>query len=210
MVVMFEDRVDAARKLCPKLKKYENNIDVVVGLTRGGVVIAKVISDVLKLKLTTVVVKKIGAPGNSEFAVGAMVSTKDVYWNEEIVKELKITDWEKEYLLSQKEKEVKSLEKKLKIKTKPFEYKDKNAIIVDDGVATGATVIAAAIYLKSNKAKELILATPVISSDIILNIKKYFDIVIYLRSATNFYAIGEFYKHFEQVSDEEVAKILRI
>ena len=83
-------------------------------------------------------------------------------------------------------------------------------MIVDDGVATGATVIAAAIYLKRSKARELILATPVISSDIIVNIKKYFDTVIQLRSVGNFYAVGQFYKHFEQISDEEVTRILNI
>jgi len=211
MVVMFEDRVDAARKLCVKLKKCKGSKNtIVVGLTRGGVVVAKVISDSLRLKLKALVVKKIGAPGNSELAIGALVSAKDVYWNEDFVKELKVTDWEKEYLVAQKEREIRQLEKELKIKTKPFEYKNKNVIIVDDGVATGATVVAAAKYLKRNKAEKIILATPVISSDILRDISKYFDTVIFLKSVADFYAVGEFYRSFEQVSNEEVARILTI
>jgi len=206
---MFKDRADAAIRLCSKLKKFKDSKNtIVVGLTRGGVVVAKVISDSLRLNLEVLVIKKIGAPGNSELAIGALASAEDVYWNEDLVKELKITDWEKEYLVSQKEKEVREFEKELKIKTKPFEYKDKNAIIVDDGVATGATVIAAAKYLKRNKAEKIILATPVISSDVLRDISKYFDTVIFLKAATDFYAVGEFYKSFEQVSNEEVARIL--
>jgi putative phosphoribosyl transferase len=209
MVVMFEDRADAAKKLCVKLKKCKDSKNtIVIGLTRGGVIVAKIISNSLRLKLKALVVKKIGAPGNSELAIGALASAKDVYWNEDFVKELKVTDWEKEYLVSQKEKEVEQLEKELKIKTKPFEYKDKNVIIVDDGVATGATVLAAAKYLKRNKAKKITLATPVISSDILRDINKYFDRVIFLKSVANFYAVGEFYRSFEQISNEEVAKIL--
>jgi putative phosphoribosyl transferase len=209
MVVMFEDRADAARKLCQKLKKYKDTKDtIVVGLTRGGVVTAKVISDFLGLKLKALVVKKIGAPGNSEFAIGALVSAKDVYWNEDTVKELKVKNWEKEDLVSQKEKEVRELERQLKIKTTPFEYKDKNAIVVDDGVATGATVIAAAKYLKRNKAREIILATPVISFDILGNIKNYFDVAISLKLVPDFYAVGQFYRSFDQVSNKEVAQIL--
>jgi len=209
MVVMFEDRVDAARRLCLKLKKFKDSKNtIVVGLTRGGVVTAKVISDVLGLELKALVVKKIGAPGNPELAIGALASTKDVYWYEGLLKELKIADWEKQYLVLQKAKEIRQLGKELKLKITPFEYKDKNVIIVDDGVATGATVVAAAKYLKRNKAVKITLATPVISSDVLRDISKYFDRLIFLQSVADFYAVGEFYRSFKQISNEEVAKLL--
>lgn len=209
MVVMFEDRVDAASKLCQKLKKYKDSKDtIVVGLTRGGVVTAKVIADFLKLKLKALVVKKIGAPGNPEFAIGALVCAKDVYWNEDSLRQLQVSKLEKEELVRQKEKEVQELGRELKLKVTPFEYKDKNAIVVDDGVATGATVIAATKYLKRNKVRKIILATPVISSDILEIIKKYFDSTIFLNSSVDFFAVGQFYKHFDQVSNQEVRQIL--
>ena len=206
---MFEDRVDAANKLCPKLKAFSGNKDViVVGLTRGGVVTAKAISDCLKLKLKALVVKKIPAPSNEELAIGAMASSKDLYWNKGLLKELNIGSGDKAKLVLQKQNEIKILEKELGIKKQNKDFRGKTIILVDDGVATGASVIAAQKYLKKNKAKKIILATPVIALDTLVNIKRYFDRIFYLIKRRDFYAVGEFYNNFEQISNEEVAKIL--
>ena len=206
---MFEDRVDAANKLCPKLKAFSGNKDViVVGLTRGGVVTAKAISDCLKLKLKALVVKKIPAPSNEELAIGAMASSKDLYWNKGLLKELNIGPGDKAKLVLQKQNEIKILEKELGIKKQNKDFRGKTIILVDDGVATGASVIAAQKYLKKNKAKKIILATPVIALDTLINIKRYFDRIFYLIKRRDFYAVGEFYNNFEQISNKEVAKIL--
>ena len=208
-MAMFEDRVDAANKLCPKLKAFSGNKDViVVGLTRGGVVTAKAISDCLKLKLKALVVKKIPAPSNEELAIGAMASSKDLYWNKGLLKELNIGSGDKAKLVLQKQNEIKILEKELGIKKQNKDFRGKTIILVDDGVATGASVIAAQKYLKKNKAKKIILATPVIALDTLVNIKRYFDRIFYLIKRRDFYAVGEFYNNFEQISNEEVAKIL--
>lgn len=206
---MFEDREDAGLRLCPKLKKFLNKKDcVIVGLTRGGVVTAKAISSFFGLPLRALVVKKIGAPQNPELAIGATVSLKDVYWDLDLLKRFNISNKEKRILITQKLKEVKTLKKVLKIKRAEFELKNKTVILVDDGVATGASVIAAAKYLKRVKVKNIILATPVIAADTLVNIKKYFDIVVYLHKRTDFYAVGQFYYNFEEISDQEVASIL--
>lgn len=211
MVAMFEDRVDAANKLCPKLKKFSDRKDtIVVGLTRGGIVTAKVIADFLNLKLKALVIKKIPASDDEELAIGAMISSKDIYWNKKLLKNLNIKIGDKLELIAKKEKEIKQQEKELKIKRRKDEFKNKNVILVDDGVATGASVIAAALYLKKNKAKKIILATPVIAFDTLLKIKKYFDLQFYLIKAKRFYAVGEFYNNFEQISNEKVARILNI
>lgn len=208
---MFEDRLDAGFKLCPKLKKYSDKKDViVVGLTRGGVITAKAISDFLHLKLYALVVKKISAPENKELAIGAMASKTSVYWNREIVKDLKLTKNQKEELIMQKEKEIKTLTKFLGLKTYKKEFKNKRIILVDDGVATGATVVAASLYLKSVKVKKIIISSPVIAYDTFNNIKKYFDNIICLIKSGDFYAVGQFYKNFPQISDQEVARILTI
>lgn len=206
---MFEDREDAGLRLCPKLKKFLNKKDcIIVGLTRGGVVTAKTISSFFGLPLRALVVKKIGAPQNPELAIGATVSLKDVYWDLDLLKRFNISNKEKRILITQKLKEVKTLKKVLKIKKVEFELKNKTVILVDDGVATGASVIAAAKYLKRVKVKNIILATPVIAADTLVNIKKYFDIVVYLQKRTDFYAVGQFYYNFEEISDQEVARIL--
>lgn len=114
---MFEDREDAGRKLCPKLKKFLSKKDcVVIGLTRGGVITAKKISSALNLPLKALVVKKIGAPQNPELAIGAIVSLKDTYWDLKLLKSFNIAEEEKKVLVLQKLKEVKALQKILKIK----------------------------------------------------------------------------------------------
>lgn len=206
---MFEDREDAGLRLCPKLKKFLNKKDcVVVGLTRGGIVTAKKVSSLLNLPLKALVVKKIGAPQNPELAIGAIVSLKDIYWDLDLLKRFNISNKEKKILITQKLKEVKTLEKVLKIKNQEKELKNKTVILVDDGVATGASVIAAAKYLKRVKVKNIILATPVIAADTLVNIKKYFDTIVYLEKRTDFYAVGQFYYNFEEISDEKVAIIL--
>ncbi len=206
---MFEDREDAGLRLCPKLKRFLNKKDcIIVGLTRGGVVTAKKISSSLNLPLRALVVKKIGAPQNPELAIGAIVSPKDIYWDLKLLKSFNVSEIEKKVLAFQKLKEVKALEKILKIKKRVIDFKNKNVILVDDGVATGASVITAAKYLKRVKVKNIILATPVIAADTLVNIKKYFDTVIYLQKRRDFYAVGQFYYNFEEISDEKVAIIL--
>lgn len=206
---MFEDRTDAANKLCPKLSKFSDNKDtIVVGLTRGGVVTAKVISNCLNLKLKAITIKKIGAPGNSELAIGAIISKKDIYWNEDLCKDLEIDENKKRELILEKEKELKNLADKLQFAANEDEYKGKVIILTDDGVATGVSVITAAKYLKKYGAKKIILATPVIALDTLSNIKDYFDDIVYLEGKEDFYSVSEFYNNFEQISDKKVANLL--
>ncbi len=206
---MFEDREDAGLKLCPKLKKFFSKKDcIIIGLTRGGVITAKEISSSLNLPLKAIVVKKIGAPGNNELAIGAIISLKDIYWDLKTVKSSNLSVKEKHILALEKLKEVRKLQKILKIKKRGNEFENKTVILVDDGVATGATVVAAAKYLRGVNVGKIVLATPVIAADTLNNIKKYFDKVIYLEKRDDFYAVGQFYLNFEEISDEEVASIL--
>lgn len=207
---MFKDRTDAANKLCPKLSRFSDKKDTfVVGLTRGGVVTAKVISKYLNLKLKAITIKKIGAPANRELAIGAIISDKDVFWNESLCKKFGIDKNKKRKLILEKEKELKNLSKRLGLKTREDEYKGKVVILADDGVATGISVITAARYLRKIGANKIILATPVIALDTLSNINKYFDKIVYLKGKEDFYSVSQFYNNFEQISDEKVAKILK-
>lgn len=206
---MFENREDAARKLTIKLRKIIQGKDfVIAALTRGGVVLGKVIADYFKLPLEALVVKKLGAPHNPELAIGAVGPKGITYFDEELIESLSVTRDYQQSEVFEKSKEVKNLEKILKIKPKSLRIKNKKVIIVDDGVATGATVMCAYNFLKNEEAKTIILATPVIAKDTFNSIKKYFDRVVSLHVASEFYAVGEFYRNFPQISNEEVSSIL--
>src|SRR5258708_2828034 len=129
-------------------------------------------------------------------------------WNEELIERLRISKEEKEKL-----KVLKSVERNVQENAlrgnKPLEISGKTVILVDDGVATGASVLAAWKFLKKEEAKRVILAVPVIASDTLRDIKKYFDMIIALKIKRNFYAVGEFYKNFPQVENEEVVRLLK-
>lgn len=205
---MFEDREDAGRKLTAKLKKIIQKDFLVAALTRGGVVLGKVIADYFKLPLEALVVKKLGAPHNPELAIGAVGPKGITYFDEDLIEDLGVTKDYKKFVVWEKSKEVASLEKMLKGNRKPLDFRDKTVILVDDGVATGATVMCAYNFLRNEKAKTIILATPVIAKDTLSSIKKYFDRVVSLHIASEFYAVGEFYRNFPQIEDKQVKALL--
>ncbi len=206
---MFEDRVDAGVRLCQKLSIYSERMNfIVVGLLRGGLIPAKVISDKLNLKLFPLMVKKIPTPNNSELALGAMISPKETYLNNDLIKDLKISDLELNKIIIQKWIELRFIRSKYKINKK--EFKNKNVLLVDDGVATGATVLVSQEYLRKNGARDIILATPVIATDTFNIVKKHFDAIIYLIKVKDFNSVGQFYKNFNQVADKEIEQILNI
>lgn len=207
---MFEDREDAARKLTIKLKKIIQKDFAIAALTRGGVVLGKVIADYFKLYLEALVVKKLGAPDNPELAIGAVGPKGITYFDQDLIENLGVTEDYKKLAVWEKSKEVASLEKVLEGNRKPLDFKNKKVILVDDGVATGATVMCAYNFLKNEKAKTIILAIPVIAKDTLSSIRKYFDRVVSLHTASEFYAVGEFYRNFPQISNEEVASLINL
>ncbi len=204
---MFLDREEAGEKLCFKLEKYVRDRNcIVIALARGGVVLGKVIADYFKLPLDVLVIKKVGAPRNSELAIGAVGPKNTVYWNNDLCQVLGIGKTEKLELKKAKESARKEQESLLPIKN--IGLSGKSVILVDDGIATGATAIAAGKFLKKEKAKETILAVPVMPNDALVDIKRYFDIVCVLKKVNFFYAVGQYYKNFPQIENEEVARIL--
>lgn len=206
---MFEDREQAGSLLARKLKKVAKGEGfVVVALLRGGIVLGKKISDYLKIPLFPLAVKKIGAPLNPEMGIGAVTFDKTYYFNENIIRDLDISADYRETILGSKYKEAKLLQKEVEENTEKISVRGKNVIVVDDGVAIGNTVICASLYLKKQKVKKIILATPVIGKDGINNIKKYFDRVISLKIVNNLSSVSEFYKYFPQVENREVIGIL--
>ena len=207
--MLFKDRKDAGDQLAVKLTKFFKLKDtVILALPRGGVVVAKEISKALNLPLDIIVPRKIGAPYNNELAIGAICEGV-IFVNTELVSLLQIDE---SYIKNTVEIEKKeSIRRKLTYRKgkKELHLENKNVIIVDDGIATGATVIASIKYLKTKKTNRIILAVPVAPADIIPELESICDEVICLYAPSSFMAIGQFYENFPQTSDEEVISLLQ-
>lgn len=204
---MFLNREEAGKRLALYIfgDGQAKNASI-VAIPRGGVVVGSVVSEFLKIPLSVLIVKKISIPKSPELAIGATGSDGIVFWDEDIVRSLNLTSDEQEKALLTTREIIKSREKRLNLKM-PY-VKGKTVYLVDDGVATGATVTAAALILKKMEAKKIILAVPVITKKTMRYLKKYFDKIIAVEEPRDFSAVGEFYTEFPQVEDAEVAKII--
>lgn len=214
----FFDRVDAAKQLTEQISEFLIRRDLssekilVFAIPRGGVVVGDIIASALHLDLDIVVTKKIGAPYNPELAIGAVMPDGSFYGNQHIINALKI---DSSYIDSERIRQKKEIEHRMHAFRGSIEYnvnfKDKIVILVDDGIATGATMIAAVEWLKREKhPKKLIIAVPVAPKDEIVEIlKRIADYVIILQEIRDFQAVGQFYENFQQVGDNEVKEILK-
>lgn len=204
----FKDRREAGRKLAETLEEYKNSKDaILLALPRGGVVVADEIAKELNLPLDIVVPRKIGSPQNPEYAIGAITETGEGVWNKG-----EIEDIDKEWLEKEIEKEKDEAKRRLKIYRggkPPLALKNKIVILIDDGIATGLTLLAAIKSVKKQNPLKIIVAAPVGASDSVQIIKKEVDEVVCLYTPTFFGAVGSFYEEFGQTSDEEVINILQ-
>lgn len=202
--MIFPNRKEAGFLLSEKLQRFHHDPrSIVLSIARGGVVVGAEIAKNLHLPLDIVVIKKVRAPGNPELAIGAVAPRSAQFVNWELALRSGV---EQEYLdreLSERKKEVEEKVKKFKISNYPTSYK--TIILVDDGVATGATIMAALRYI--GRKVKVILAVPVITRGIYDTLESKIEIVA-LAVPHTFNAVGEFYKEFPQVTDEEVLKML--
>lgn len=207
--MFFVDRQEAGIKLSQKLNQYRNQPKtIVLAIPRGGVVIGRVLADKLNLPLDIVVSKKIGAPKNSELAIGAVDEDGEMVLNEYLVAQLNVG---KSYLQQQvklKKEEIKRCLNLFRRGKPALVLKNKRVILADDGIATGATLEAAINWLKKKKIKEIILAVPLASPESLAKLKGVVDKTIVISKPVNFTAVNQFYKCFPQVTDGEVKRIL--
>lgn len=202
---MFENREDAGRLLAKRFKNLNGNL-IVLAIPRGGVVVGKILSQELGCPLDVLVVKKIGAPGNPELAVGAMGPDGKAVWNEDIMKQLGLTP---ERMSSEMQNaKYKIQDYKAKFKTPKFNLKAKIVILTDDGIATGATIEAAIAWIKTQSPAKIALAVPVAPPEVIENLKDLVDELVVLETPENFSAVGQFYRDFHPVTDEVVIKLI--
>ena len=219
--IIFRDRIDAANKLAEELKQQlmkpehrDSSSIVVLSIPRGGVVIGDVVADKLNVKLDVVVSRKIGAPIDPEVAIGAVMPDGTYFLNEDIILTLNVPQ---NYIDTQVNEQLKEIERRLisfrGSKEYDQELKGKSVVLVDDGIATGATMLSAAQWLKTKQnCQELIIAVPVAPRDTVDRLKQIVgnnDKVIVLYSPESFTAVGQFYADFGQVSDSQVKKIMK-
>jgi putative phosphoribosyl transferase len=216
--VIFKNRIDAANELTKGLYWLKDEVDenkfaaavVVVAVPRGGVIIGNIIASQLGTKLDLVVSRKIGAPFNPELAIGAVMPDGSYFLND-VAEMMNVSQ---DYIESQIEKEVKEIDRRLIEFRGNREYnnrlKDKIVLLVDDGIATGATILASAKWIKDkHHCKELVIAVPLAPREILEDLKRVADKVIVLYTPEPFGAVGRFYQDFNQVSDDEVKEIMK-
>ncbi len=203
----FESRQQVGQLLARKLKKFSENA-VVLAIPRGGVVIGAEIAKHLKAPLDIIVIRKLGARGNPELAIGATTSKGGIVLDRDLIDKLDIPS---KYVHEEHARQLSEARRreKLYVKEDHTDFMGKIAILVDDGIATGSTVEAAVHAVREGLPDKIVIAVPVAPIQTVERLKREVDEFIVLSTPEPFHAIGEFYTDFPQVSDEEVVNLLQ-
>jgi len=206
--VLFRNREEAGKKLAGALKEFMGKDVVVLGIPRGGVVVANEVAKALGAPLDVVVTRKIEAPGEPEYALGAVTQEGEVIMDRQAAESLGASPAYLDDQVRKKREEVKERMERLR-GDKPYpRLEGKVVVIVDDGIATGSSVSAAVMSVKKRRPKEVIVAVPVAPADAVEMLAEEGARVVCLETPGPFLAIGEFYGDFDQVEDLEVKRIL--
>ena len=210
MIKRFADRKEGGSALAAELAGYDNRAEtIVLALPRGGVPVAYEVAEKLNLPLDVFLVRKLGVPGQEEFAFGAIASGGITVVNEALVKSLNLPEAVIQNVTEREEKELESREKLYRGTRPPLEIEGKTVIIVDDGLATGATMRAAIAAIKKRRPKQIIVAAPVASRATCRDIKGKTDsLCVCVITPEPLLGVGIWYQNFDQVSDAEVVKLL--
>jgi putative phosphoribosyl transferase len=203
---MFKDRYDAALQLAEKLKKYKGKTGILFAIPRGGVPIGYVIARELGFPLELMLSKKIGYPGQSEYAIGSVTLQGTVV-------NTQVPGISEEYVHSESKRILEELKQKHHYFTgngKIIDPDNKIVILADDGIATGNTMIAAAEALKKHNPEKIIVAVPVAPAHSINKLKEYIDEIVCLEIPYEFHGVSQFYMDFAQVNDTEVKQLLAL
>jgi hypothetical protein len=204
---LFESRLDAARRLAAALGAYQGRNPLVLAIPRGAVAMGAEIARLLAGELDVVLVKKLHAPGSPEFAVGAVDESGWTY----VAPYAASAGADEAYLAREKDAELALLRRRRAQYTPARASADpagRIAIVVDDGIATGASMIAALHAVRAKRPARLVCAVPVAPAESLESIRPYADELVCLETPEAFMAVGQFYRHFEQVEDEEVVALL--
>ena len=206
---LFANRVEAGKRLASALADFVSKDGIVLAIPRGGVVVGFEVSRALGLPLDVIVPRKIGAPDNPELAIGAMTEDGTIILDDKLVSYLGVSE---DYIKSESEIQKLEIDRRLKLYRGDVprpNLKNRDVIIVDDGIATGSTMKAALASVRKSGAKTVVIAIPVGPPSTIRELEKQADRVVCLYTPESFYAIGEFYEDFAQTENDEVTELLK-
>ena len=207
--MLFRDRGDAGKQLAQRLIAYKGKPEtIVLGLPRGGVVPAYEVAKLLDLPLDIVVPRKIGAPHNPELAVAAIAEDGSIVINDQLMSDLGLQLDDLQNLITAEKKEAARRMKLYRAGRARLELAGKTVILVDDGVATGATMRAAIASVRSRGAKLVVVAVPVAPPEVLDEIRSEVDDLIFLLVPETFFGVGGFYQDFPQTEDLEVIDLM--
>ena len=209
MRTQFHNRTEAGQLLAEKLITYLNQPDVLVlGLPRGGVPVASEVAKALNVPLDVFVVRKLGLPHHPELAMGAIASGGVRVFNSDVVNSLRIPDEVIDAVSAQEFAELQRREKAYRDDLPSPDVEGKTVILVDDGIATGSTMLASIAALRQLNVARILVATPVVPASAYYEIRRVADEVVAVMMPEDFYAVGQWYEDFSQTSDDEVRQLL--
>lgn len=208
--LLFADRSAAGVLLGERLHKYAGRADVIVlAVPRGGVPVGFEVAHALHAPLNIFLVRKLGVPGNEELAMGAVASGNMKVLNQQVLRGLKISNFVVQLVVEKERRELRRRERLYRGGHAFPDLKGQVVIVVDDGIATGSTMVAAASALRSRAAARIIVAAPVASSSAVKELRAEADEVVCLMQPERFYGVAQWYADFSQISDDEVCRWLQ-
>jgi putative phosphoribosyl transferase len=208
---MFRNREEAGRMLAEKLSHYRNDpTGLILALPRGGAAVGYQLSLALHIPLDVFITRKIGAPGNPEYAIGAVAETGSRYLNQEAISSFDLSRHELERLIHVQEKEI-ARRRDLYRQGRPLpQLTGRTVFLVDDGIATGSTFMASALAIRSLQPRSLVGVIPVGPPSTMQNVRAHVNELIVLMTPDPFYAVGDFFVDFTQVEDRDVVEYLNL